>query len=67
LKIKIRHLLGIYYTKIFSEEVRFHDPSEFAEQSNQDHVNYQQTVHGDESHNDHDDHRHGIGEDMDKE
>ena len=52
---------------IFSEEVRFHDPSEFAEKTNQEHVNYGQAEQNYESHNDHEDHRHGIGEDMDKE
>ena len=49
----------------FSGEVKFHDPSEFAQNANQ-----QQQVNNEHAHqtnHGHDDHRHGIGESVDKE
>jgi len=46
------------------EEVKFHDPSEFAQNDNQQQVN---SGHSHQTNHGHDDHRHGIGESVDKE
>ena len=70
-----RYFLNIFQTKSFDllEDVKFHDPSEFAQNPNQQqqmNINMHDEMKNEYAHqtnHGHDDHKHGIGESVDKE
>ena len=62
-----QYFFNIFQRKLFDflEEVKFHDPSEFAQNPNQQQQANNEYAH--QTNHGHEDHRHGIGESVDKE
>ena len=50
-----------------SDEVRFHDPSEFAQAPRERGVEYEEFAQNNQPHSHQEEHGHGIGEAVDKE